>query len=212
MKKIIALSQVFALLGCAILVGSLYFCFTSLSSPAIMVQTPDAALECSENFMIAIEDGDFQTASRYLHGQVDLGLEREPGDDVSRHLWDAFKNSITCEFIGDCYATTTGVARAVRVTTLDPASVNGKLAQRVDDLLDARIIETEDPTEIYDESGEYREGLLDQLFLEALDDALEQDAGTRTQDIQLNLIYQNNRWWVVPDAALIQAISGGVAG
>ena len=198
MKKIIALSLTFAILGLCILVGTAYFCLTSLNGNAIMVKTPEAAQLCSENLMSAIENGDFQTASGYLYGQVDLGVNREPAGQLGARLWNAFEDSITYEFIGDCYATSTGAARDVWITTLDPASVNSHLSQRAEELAETMDTEAED--------------FMDQLLLDALEEALKKDATTVTRKIQLNLVYQNGQWWVVPDAALIQAISGGVAG
>ena len=206
MKKIIAISLIFALLGISILVGSAFFCLTSLNSNAIMVQTPAAAQACSEDLMAAIASGDYAAASGKLYGQVDLGAGREPSDDLGALIWDAFEDSITYEFIGDCYATTTGVARDLWVTSLDLASVNLNLSQRVVELAEAS------DEEIYDQDGNIQQDLLHQLLLDALAGALDQDSSTVTQKLQLNMVYQNGQWWVVPDAALLQVISGGVAG
>ena len=206
MKKIIVFSLIFAILGCCILVGSIGFCLNSLNSNAIMVQTPPAALECSENLMNAIQAGDYAAAADYLYGQVDLGVNREPEGDISKFLWNALEESMTYEFIGDCYATTTGIARDVWITTLDPASVNQNLSLRVEELAESGEVD------IYDNEGNIQQDILNQLLMEALEDALAEDATTTTRQVRLNLVYQSGKWWVVPDAALLQAISGGVAG
>ena len=206
MKKITAISLIFAILGMAILAGSLLFCLTSLDRNAIMVATPKAAEVCSENLMSAIQAGDFTTATDYLYGQVNLGADRDPGDDLGTLIWDAFQDSITYEFVGDCYATTTGVARDLWITTLDPTSLNRNLSQRVTDLAEGS------EEGIYDQEGNLREDLFHQILLTALEESLDQDASTISHKIQLNLVYQNGQWLVVPDAALLQAISGGVAG
>ena len=206
MKKIIAFSLIFAILGMGILGGSVFFCLTSLNSNAIMVATPEAAEICSEDLMTAIQAGNYTAATDYLYGQVNLGADRDPGDDLGALIWDAFQESFTYEFIGDCYATSTGVARDLWITTLDPTSLNQNLSQRVTDLAES----AEDS--IYDAEGHILEDQLHQLLLTALAEALDQDASTMTHKIQLNLVYQNGQWFVVPDAALLQAISGGVAG
>ena len=206
MKKIIALSLIFAVLGCGLLVGSSLLCLTSLNAKAIMVEMPTAAQECSENLMTSLQDGDFTAASDYLYGQVDLGVSQEPKDPTTKFIWEAFEESITYEFIGDCYATTTGVARDVWITTLDPASFNQNLTQRVEEKAEAEGIA------IYDDEGKVQQDALDMVLMDVLADILENDATTRTQKVRLNLVFQNGQWWVVPDAALLQAISGGVAG
>ena len=206
MKKIIAFSLIFAILGMGILGGSVFFCLTSLNRNAIMVATPEAAQVCSEDLMTAIQAGDYTAATGCLYGQVNLGADREPGDDLGALIWNAFQESITYEFIGDCYATTTGVARDLWITTLDLTSLNQNLTQRVTDLAESS------KDSIYDSEGHILEDRFHQILLTALAEALDQDASTMTHQIQLNLIYQNGQWWVVPDAALLQAISGGVAG
>lgn len=206
MKKIIALSLIFAVLGMVILLGSTLFCLTSLNSDAIMISTPAAAQDRSEDLMTAIASGDYTAASGCLYGQVDLGANREPSDDLGLLIWSAFEDSFTYEFIGDCYATTTGVARDLWITTLDLASVNLNLSQRVVELAEAS------EEEIYDQEGNIQQDLLHQLLLDALAESLDQDSSTVTQKLQLNMVYQNGQWWVVPDAALLQVISGGVAG
>ena len=206
MKKIIAFSLSFAILGMGILGASVFFCLTSLNRNAIMVATPEAAQVCSEDLMTAIQAGDYTAATGCLYGQVNLGADREPGDDLGALIWNAFQESITYEFIGDCYATTTGVARDLWITTLDLTSLNQNLTQRVTDLAESS------KDSIYDSEGHILEDRFHQILLTALAEALDQDASTMTHQIQLNLIYQNGQWWVVPDAALLQAISGGVAG
>ena len=206
MKKFLALSLFFAFLGMGILCGSAYFCLASLNKDAIMVSTPTAAADCSEHLMAAIQDGRYETASGHLYGQVDLGLDREPADDLGKLIWDALKQSFRYEFIGDCYATATGVARDVWITTLNPASLNLNLSQRVEELAEAGEIY------IYDEEGNIQEAVLNQLLQDALSEALVEDAASTTRKVQLNLVYQNGQWWVVPDEALLQAISGGMAG
>ena len=43
-------------------------------------------------------------------------------------------------------------------------------------------------------------------------DALEEDAKSKEQTLTVNLVYKKGQWWVVPDQALLSAISGGIAG
>ena len=43
---------------------------------------------------------------------------------------------------------------------------------------------------------------------DAVTQALAEDAQTVTRNVTLSLIYQDGAWWVVPDQALLQTISG----
>ena len=212
MNKNQKMSLLFAVIGLCLLVVATLFCLTFLSAPPIMISVPSGALECSETLMEALRDGDYDTASACLSGQPDLGLDREPEEEAGKLLWKAFSESFRYEFTGDCYATSTGVARSVMITTLDLNKISARLPQRIDDLLEEKIATCDTMSEIYDAEGNFRQDLIQQLLLQGLSEILEEDAATVTRGISLNLVYENNQWLVTFDQALLQAISGGVAG
>ena len=85
---------------------------------------------------------------------------------------------------------------------------SGNLIQRAKALLEAKAAAAEDKTEIYNEDNSYRNELVDQALNDAVTQALSEDAQTVTRDVTLGLIYQDGAWWVVPDQALLQIISG----
>lgn len=212
MKKNEKLGLLFAVVGICLLAAAILFCLTFLNAPPIMVSAPDGAMECSENLMEALRNGDYDAASACLSGEPDLGLDREPEEEAGKLLWKAFSESFQYEFTGDCYATSTGVARSVMITTLDLNKISARLPQRLDDLLEDKIATCNNMSEIYDTEGNFRQDTIQQLLLQGLSEILEEDAATVTRGVSLNLVYENNRWWVTFDQALLQAISGGVAG
>ena len=75
-------------------------------------------------------------------------------------------------------------------------------------LMEAKAAAAEDKTEIYNEDNSYRSELVNQALNDAVTQALGEDAQTVTRDVTLGLIYQDGAWWVVPDQALLQIISG----
>ena len=212
MKKNQKLSLLFAVIGICLLAVATLFCLTFLNAPPIMISAPNGALECSETLMQALQNGDYDAASDYLTGHPDLGLDREPEEEAGKLLWEAFSESFQYEFTGDCYATSSGVARSVMITTLDLDKVSARLPQRIDSLLEEKIATCNSMSEIYDAEGNFRQDLIQQLLLQGLSEILEEDAATITRGVSLNLVYENNRWLVTFDQALLQAISGGVAG
>ena len=202
----------FAVIGIVLLVSSLLVCLASLNAPAIMVGTPKEAKVCAQNLLDAVSEGDYTAASQYIYGQPKLGVDREPADEVGQMLWDAFTESFAYELTGGCYPTANGVALNVAVTSLDISSVGDTLASRMEAML-TELLEAEgDISEIYDKNGDFQEELIQELLTAAFQDALGEDAQISTQEIPLNLTYQDGRWWIVLDQALLQAISGGVAG
>ena len=212
MRKIQNLSLLFAVIGICLLAVATLFCVAFLNAPPIMLSVPDAALECSETLMESLRLGDYDAASACISGQPNLGLDREPEEEAGKLLWKAFADSFQYAFTGECYATSTGVAQTVMITTLDLNKVGTRLPQQIDDLLEEKIAHSSSMSEIYDAEGNFRQDLIQELLPQGLSEILEEDAATVTRGVSLNLVYENNRWWVSCDQALLQAISGGVAG
>lgn len=125
-------------------------------------------------------------------------------------LWNAFLDSTEFALVGDCYTTDVGLAQNISFTYLDSASVTANLRERSQALLNQRVEEAEDVSEIYDENNEYRESVVMEALQEAVKAALQEDAETVTVSLTVNLKYQNGTWWVVVDNALLDAFSGGI--
>lgn len=212
MKSSKLLSKRLAFLGGVLAVGTVVLCLSCRNASPVLLAAPEAALERSEAMMNAVAVGDYAAVGSMLYGQPDLGIDREPADEVGILIWDAFQDSISYEFKGMCYAADSGVARDVTITALDISSVTAPLKERSQTLLSQRVAEAEDVTEVYDEDNNYREQFVLDVLYDAAVQALEEDAVQTQWDVTLNLTYQDGQWWVMPEGALLEAISGGVAG
>jgi hypothetical protein len=51
-----------------------------------------------------------------------------------------------------------------------------------------------------------------QVLYDAASEALQEDARYVTQNVTLNLVFHQQRWWVMADQSLLRVISGGTAG
>lgn len=202
----------FAVLGIVIAAGALMITLSSLDASPVLLTPLDEAQEQTEVVMEAIGAGDYDALSALLYGNPDLGVDREPADEVGKLIWEAFVESISYTFDGDCHATDTAVSRNVTIETLDISSVTANLKGRSQELLEDRVRDAEDMTEIYDENHEYREDFVMDVLYDAAVQALKEDAQTITWEVTLNLTYDDGQWWVMADQALINAISGGVTG
>lgn len=209
-KKV--LSLVFALLAVALTALTIYLTLSALDAEPVLVTPPEAAVETAEAVMAAICQGDYETAAGMMYGTPELGASRAPADEVGVILWDAFQESLSYELTGDCYATDSGIAQDVTITCLDFSSVTAPLRDRAQTLLVQRVEEAEDADIIYDENGDYREAFVMEVLRDVTLDALEEDAKNQEQKLTVNLVYKRGQWWVVPDQALLSAISGGIAG
>lgn len=208
------LSKVFAalagLIGVAIAAGAVYVALNNLDTAPQLVQPPEEALERTETMMEAVSQGDFTAASEVMYGKPNLGVDREPADEVGVMIWELFLESISYEFTGDLYATEEGLSRNITIESLDISSVTVSLRERAQTLLAQRVEEAEDVDQIYNDEGEYREEFVMEVLYEAVEAALAEDAQTVHWEITLNLIYNDEQWWILPEQTLLEAISGGI--
>lgn len=205
-------SRFFAVLGAVLGIAAVALCLLSLNAEPRLLKTPATAVEAADTMLASLCDGNFAAAGSLMYGDPDLGADREPADEVGKLIWDAFVDSLDYELVGACYATDSGVAQNVKITSLDIRSVTAVLGERSQALLSQRVEEAEDVTEIYDDNNEYREDFVMDVLYDAAVQALEADAETTTREITLNLIYDQGQWKIMPEAALLSAISGGIAG
>ena len=201
-------AYVFAVLGFLLLLGSIGLCLLSQNAPVRILELPQEAVQVSESFAQTLNDGNLTAAARYVYGQPDLGAEGTPADPETAAVWNAFLSSISFEYTGKCQVRDSVLSRTASVTVLDVAGVTEKLPERAQSLVNQKIASAESLTEVYDESGKFREELVGEILQQALQQSLSQDAGTVTREVTVKLINRDGKWWVVPDQALLQALSG----
>lgn len=184
--------------------------FQKMNTPPVLVVQPEAAREQVEILMEAVRENDYAGASAVIQGNPIFGADRDPADPVSALIWDAFIRSVSYELVGEMYATDSGVAQNISITTLDISSVTANLKARSEHLLEQRVEEAEDTDEVYDDKNEYREDFVMQVLYDATVQTLEEDAKTATYDVTINMVYEQDRWWIVSSSDLLSVITGGV--
>lgn len=209
-RKIGFFSGLFGLLGLALAVGCVGLALKNMNASPVLVQQPQAARDQVQTMMDALCDGEYDTVSSCLYGQPNLGLDREAEDPVGRLFWDALAQSFTYELGEEFHATDSGVALTAKITALDLCSVTENLRARAREEMERRIAQAENTNEIYAENHEYREEFVLAALYEAAQDALAQDARQISWELTLNLVYENGQWWIMPEQALLRAISGGI--
>lgn len=209
-RKIGFFSGVFGLLGIALAVGGVLVALSNRDAGPVLKEQPEAARNRVVTMLDALCAAEYDTVSSCLYGNPGLGLDREAQDEVGRLFWDALADSFNYEICSDFHATDSGVAMDIRISAMDIDSVTVNLRQRAQTLLEQRIAEAEDTSEIYDENNDFREDFVMDALYDAARAALEEDAATVSWEITLNLIYENGQWWIMPESGLLQAISGGI--
>lgn len=205
--KILAL--IFAVLALCAAGTGVYLAMENIGAEPVLVHAPEEAKQRVVEMLDAFCRGDYDGVSVQLYGQPELGLDREPADAVGQLFWEALEDSRSYTVLRDCYATDDGIAMDVALESLDMSSVTGNLRSRAQVLLEQRVAQAEDISEIYQEGGEYREDFVMGVLEDAAAEALEQDAAAARWELTLHFIYDEGRWWIRPDEALLTAISGG---
>ena len=199
----------FAAVGTVLLIGSIVLCFVGLNRPSEGIQPPEAAQNCADAVLEAIDSGDFSGAAERFYGQPALGLDREPATAAGKQLWNAYRDSAAVETAGSCYVAGTEICQDAAVTTIDLSAVAAQLDSRAAALLSQMLAEAEDPAQLLGENREIPQNLKDQTLTQALTEALAAP-DTVTRQVTLKLVQQDGQWWALPDAALLDVLSGGL--
>jgi hypothetical protein len=201
-KTIAALLVLLSLgIGCT----GAWLALTNLGAEPVLLEVPQEAKVQAMDLLDALCRADYTAVSRCLHGQPDLGMDRQPANDVGRMFFEAYAQSLRYELVRDCYATSEGVALDVCITALDVNAALLQLRQQAQELLQQRVAEAEDVSQVYDESGEYLESLVEAVLRASASQVLQEGSTVRTQ-LTLECVFRDGKWWILPSDALLDII------
>ncbi|MCI6434308.1 MAG: hypothetical protein MR828_06025 [Clostridiales bacterium] len=209
MRKNKASFWIFGALAAVLAVAALLICLTQRNAVPRLFGKTEGAEKCARAMMECISQGDYAGASAYLYGTPSLGTDAQRETPAAALIWDAFVSSLECRSQGSCYATDAGVAMDFTVSGLDIPSLTQELKQRSAAVLEARVEAAEDMSQVYDSNQQYREDFAQSVLEEAAREAVAA-VGPVENAVTVQLVYEGNQWWVVPDSALMTAISGGI--
>lgn len=209
-RKIGFFSGLFGLLALILAISGTYLALTNRQASPVLVKQPESAKVQVQTMLDALCTGDYAAVSGCLYGTPDLGMGGQAAEPVGQLFWEALGDSFSYEIAGDFHATDSGVSLDVSISALDLSAVTANLRERARVLMENRIQEAEDTSELYDENNEYREDFVMDSLYAAAQEALAQDAKTIRWDLTLNLVYENGQWWIMPEPGLLKALTGGI--
>ena len=202
-RKFIA--ALFVLLSLGIGCTGTWLALTNLEAEPVLLEVPQEARTQALDLLDALCQGDYIAVSRYLYGQPDLGMDGQPADEVGQLFFEAYARSLRYELVRDCYATSEGVALDVCITALDVNAALLQLRQQAQALLQQRVAEAEDVSQVYDENGEYLEALVEEVLRASASQVLEEGSTVRKQ-LTLECVFNDGKWWILPEDALLDII------
>lgn len=206
------ISRLLTVMGIVFAFGTIGIVIQAVSASPVMLKPPEMAASRADALMDAVCSGDWEAASEFLYGCPSLGTRPEDSSPAVDLLWDAFLESLEYSFLGDCYVSDSGVSIDVRVQSLDVSAVVDDLDSRAQTLLNENVFLAEDSTEIYDEENNFRQELVSEVLQQAVQQALEENRQLWEQTVSLYLIFEQGKWWVMPDDGLVNVLSGSFFG
>ena len=193
------------LAGCGIRLG-----VTAPEKNPVLLKTDSSAELLCQKFAQCLDDGDFEGLSETFLGspQISGGGTEE----LSQRIWESYVNSMNCRLEDGLYCTNQGLAQDITLEALDLEALGKQLQKRVPILLEARIAKAKDIGELYDSKNGYRQDVIDQVLLQALEEILSKNPATRETPLTLRLCRSEGQWYLQPEGELIRFLSGNMAG
>ena len=162
-------------------------------------------------FFQSLSSGDYDSAYSYISGYSSLGLENTPSDTVSKTVYDALKASYSFTLSGECSVEKLSATQAIQLSYLNLPSLREDVSTKCLEKLGSIVMERK-KTEVYDENDKFLPSVTAEAFEFAVNEVLNSaEKYCVTENINIKLEYKDGSWFIVPDTALINAISGGVA-
>jgi len=202
---------IFAVLGFVLMLGTAVVCFASMDGAVKVKKTPDGAVACADALVQALDEGNLSQAAKLMYGQPDFGAEGVPSDARSAMLWEKYQQDMACESASKLYLKDADFVRDITLTVLDTASIIDAVPARAKVLLEQKVAQAQDMAELYDAENNFRADLVDRVMQQALEQAIQENAQYITCQATVKFICRDGQWWAVPDTALLNALSGGMA-
>lgn len=203
-------AAVFAAVGTVVMAGAVLLCLLSIDAPVRMEQVPQGAAQCAQELEAAFAAKDYEALESLIYGQPELGMTHSSADPLQALLWEKFLGSLSFSYTGDYYVSGSRICRDATVTSMDVTSATANLKTHARNIMNSRVAAATEMSELYDEENNFRADLVEQVLREAMEQALQQDALAVGRNVTVEFVFADGKWWAVPDAALLDALSGGL--
>jgi len=213
MKKFIrCLAVICCVVALAATVLGICAAMINRDSIPVLLKASQKAQQAADDMLQAVADGEYEKAASMMLGLPDLGVDREAETQVGKFLWKAYQDSLEFTPRSELYAMEEGAALDYTVRYLEVDSVSANIRACAELLLQKRVEEAVELSEVYNEKHEYREDVVMDVLYDAAEMALKENGAYVEKDFTVKLTCRNGEWWVLPDQQLLAAISGGLAG
>ena len=201
-------SIVLSIMGFLSIIAGIIAVFWGLQAEPVILREPEKARQCAEEFLQAVNDGSLAEAADYLPDPSALGEVPEDADPIAGLVWDTYRTQLDAELVSGLYTTADGLCMDMELTALDVDDVVEKIGTLAVERMQERVAAASDMSELYGDDGQYHSELVDNVLQQAALETLMCDLPTITTSITLHLAQSGEVWKVIPDQALIDALTG----
>lgn len=188
---------------------AMLLCLVGSSAGVVYAKPSGDPRAAVDEFMLALVQGDYDTAYARLKGHSDLGLATPPQSPAAQMVYQALLDSFDYSLEGPCEAELTQAKQKVNFRYLDVAAVTAGLDQATQRQLKA-IVKDRDASQVYDDKDQYLPEVTQEAYMLALEKALSQAKSCYVEiQLELSLEYTGGRWMIGSSPELLNALAGG---
>jgi len=209
-RKIIGALLILA--GLAVAGCGVWVCSYALDAEPFIDDAEGGPTETLEHFLSCMERKDWDGAYADLYNYSSLGLETPPEDELSRLYWDAQLAALHFTAEEGSEMSGTRMIKRVTVRCLNLDAISEDIGKQVQVILEDKVRNAYLKSDVYDESGAYKEDVAYAALYEATRYVLSDTSPYATaQECTLILHFTEGRWRVEVSPAFISALSAGAA-
>lgn len=204
--------KIFWMLICVVLCAAvMILCAIGVRAGTVYAKPEGDPAQTVEEFFDAICARDYELAYSYLRDYTSLGLENAPQSDAGRIVYDALESSYRFTLIGECTQDKLDACQKLSFSYLDLGKTHDDIGRVTMERLEASVASLR-RDEIYDENDHYKPELANKAYLQAVETVMA-DAGSyySTVELEIKLAYEDGRWQIIAEPALLKALNGGTA-
>lgn len=185
---------------------TLLVCLRKDAPVHIAAGVPDPR-ECCDAFFEALNAGDYNTASAFCDPALPPEAVPEEGDTAE--LYALLRDSWQGRTAGEAVIEGSSVRVPAVLTVTDVGKLYGGVKEDINALLAQYVEEARLSSDVYNEDGSYRDEVVRRAWEEALSARRERaEEYSAERELTLTLRYADREWRIVPDEALLTALSG----
>ena len=200
------------LAGLAVAAWGVWVCSYALDAEPYIDDAEGGPSAALEHFLSCMEQKDWAGAASDLYNYSSLGLEIPPEDELSRMYWDAQLAALHFTAAEGSEMSGTRMIKRVTVHSLNLDAISEDVGRRVQEILEEKVRNAYLKSDVYDETGAYKEEVAYDALHEATREVLSDTAPYAiSQECTLILHFTDGRWRVELSPAFISALSAGAA-